>query len=185
VLADRQLLVPPFYSRWEAGQLSRGVLTHYAEQYRHFEMMLPEFLTQLSQQLPEGPARDFVLDNLSDEVTAPSHLDRFDRFAQSLDAADAPISPATSYLVESYKGLLEQGPAASLAGLWAHESQGAKITLTKAVGLGKHYEIVGVAAEFWRVHGVVEGDHAQLSTLQPRGDRCRTDQKERSQKRQR
>jgi len=29
--------------RWEAGELKRDELTHYAEQYRFFETMLPTF----------------------------------------------------------------------------------------------------------------------------------------------
>ena len=42
VLSDRQLMDHPFYRRWEAGELSRDELTSYAEQYRHFEAMMPE-----------------------------------------------------------------------------------------------------------------------------------------------
>jgi pyrroloquinoline-quinone synthase len=160
VLKHHQLLEHPFYRRWEAGELRRDELTHYAEQYRYFEAMLPVFLETLSTQLPQGPARDSVLDNLSDEVSAPSHLSLFDVFAQSFDAADVAMSPAMSHLVTSYTALLERGPQSALAGLWAYEGQAAEIAESKAEGLVKHYGTTSEAVEFWRVHGAVEVDHA-------------------------
>jgi pyrroloquinoline-quinone synthase len=160
-LTDHRLLEHPFYRRWEAGEVSRDELTRYAEQYRFFEAMFPKFLESLSQQLPDGAARDAVLDNLNDEVTAPSHLELFDRFASSFDATDAPISPAVAELVEAYARLLELGPRVSLAGLWAYETQGAEIAQSKADGLVTHYGASATAVEFWTVHGLVEGSHAQ------------------------
>jgi len=164
-LTDHHLLDHPFYRRWELGEVSRDELARYAEQYRFFEAMFPEFLESLASQLPEGPARQAVLDNLNDEVSAPSHLSLFEQFAGFFDATDAPISPAMSTLVESYAKLLELGPRESLAGLWAYEAQGAQIAQTKADGLVTHYGASPTATEFWRVHGLVEGDHA-LWTLE-------------------
>jgi len=130
-LTDHNLLDHPFYRRWELGEVSRDELARYAEQYRFFEAMFPEFLESLASQLPEGPARQAVLDNLNDEVSAPSHLSLFEQFASFFNATDAPISPAMSTLVESYAKLLELGANASLAGLWAYEAQGAQIAQTK------------------------------------------------------
>ena len=160
-LKDHRLLDHLFYRRWEAGEVSRDELKRYAEQYRFFEALFPEFLEALATQLPDGPARQAVLDNLRDEVSAPSHLDLFDKFGRSFDAEDAPISPATSNLVESYARLLELGAPASLAGLWAYETQGAEIAQSKAEGLVTHYGASETAVEFWTVHGLIEGDHAQ------------------------
>jgi pyrroloquinoline-quinone synthase len=160
-LHDRQLLSHPFYRRWEAGQLTRDELTLYAEQYRYFEEMLPLFLERLANQLPEGPARNAVLENLDDEVAPPSHLDLFEQFAQFYEAAFAPISPAMKSLVDSYFGLLQKSPAASLAGLWAYESQGARIADSKAQGLIEHYGAPSDAVAFWSAHGGVEDDHAR------------------------
>jgi pyrroloquinoline-quinone synthase len=160
-LKDHRLLDHPFYRRWEAGEVGRDELSRYAEQYRFFEAMFPQFLEALAMQLPDGPARRAVLDNLNDEVSAPSHLELFDRFARSFDADDAPISPAMSTLVESYARLLALGPDASLAGLWAYEAQGAEIAQSKAEGLVTHYGASDTAVEFWTVHGLVEDHHAQ------------------------
>jgi pyrroloquinoline-quinone synthase len=160
-LTYHHLLDHPFYRRWEAGEVSRDELSRYAEQYRFFETMFPAFLEALALQLPEGPARQAVLDNLDDEVSAPSHLSLFDQFAGFFDATDAPISPAMSNLVESYAQLLELGVQASLAGLWAYEAQGAEIAQSKAEGLVTHYGASPTAVEFWTVHGLVEASHAQ------------------------
>jgi pyrroloquinoline quinone (PQQ) biosynthesis protein C len=171
-LEEHQLLSHPFYRRWEAGTLRRDELTHYAEQYRYFEAMLPTFLENLSARLPEGAARDAVLANLSDEVSPPSHLNLFEQFARSFDADEAVISPAMSHLVDSYSAVLERGPEASLAGLWAYESQGARIADSKADGLMKHYEARSEDIAFWTAHGSIEEDHARwtfdaLSALEP------------------
>jgi pyrroloquinoline-quinone synthase len=171
-LADRQLLSHPFYQRWEAGGLSRSELTRYAEQYRFFEAMLPEFLESLSAQLGEGVARDCVEANLADEVSAPSHLSLFEKFADALDAANPPISLAMAHLVASYHQLLTQGVDASLAGLWAYEGQGAGIADSKAKGLAEHYGIEGEGLDFWTAHGSIEEHHASwtlegLASLEP------------------
>ncbi|HEV3267886.1 MAG TPA: iron-containing redox enzyme family protein [Acidimicrobiales bacterium] len=171
-LVNRKLLQHPFYQRWEAGELKDGELTSYAEQYRYFETMLPDFLTRLSETLPAGPTRDAVLDNYRDEVSPPSHLELFEKFADFYDAADAPISPAMAALVASYDEVLHESPAAALAGLLAYESQGAAIADSKAAGLLKHYKASNDATAFWTVHGSVEGDHAKwtmdaLASIEP------------------
>jgi pyrroloquinoline-quinone synthase len=171
-LASRQLLEHPFYRRWEAGELKDGELTSYAEQYRYFETMLPTFLQRLSELLPEGAARDAVLDNLRDEVSPPSHLELFESFANFYDASDAPISPAMAALVHSYDEVLRQGPEAALAGLLAYESQGAAIADSKAAGLIKYFNASSDAAAFWTIHGTIEENHAQwtmdaLASLEP------------------
>jgi pyrroloquinoline quinone (PQQ) biosynthesis protein C len=177
-LADLQLLRHPFYLRWEAGELRREELTDYVEQYRYFEAMLPVFLESLSEQLPDGSVKDLVLANLFDEVSPPSHIDLLEQFARFLDARESAISPAMLQLVSTYSGLLQRGPAPSLAGLWAYESQGAAIADSKADGMVKHYDASSEAIEFWTVHGTIEEDHAKwtleaLETLNPDVDEVR------------
>ncbi len=172
VLSDRQLLDHPFYRRWEAGELSREELTSYAEQYRHFETMMPSFLRQLSDELEPGAARDLVLANLSDEVSAPSHLDLFDAFGAFVGAADVSPSPAMSALLAAYDQVARQGVVSSLAGLLAYESQGAAIADSKGAGLAAHYGAADDALAFWREHSSIEGEHAEwtfdaLNSLDP------------------
>ena len=160
-ICDRRLLSHPFYQRWEAGGLTLDELSHYAEQYRYFEEMLPQFLRQLAEELPDGRARDSVLKNLADEVATPSHLELFEHFASCYGALDAPISFAMRRLVDAYLEVLSESPAAALAGLWAYESQGAGIADSKAEGLTRHYGANSAALDFWLAHGSIEGDHAK------------------------
>jgi pyrroloquinoline quinone (PQQ) biosynthesis protein C len=111
--------------------------------------------------LPEGATRDAVIENLSDEVTAPSHPELFDEFTRSFGADETVISPAMSDLVQSYFRLFGRSPASSLAGLWAYESQTAAIAESKAEGLVKHYGADSETIAFWRVHRSIEVDHAR------------------------
>ncbi len=159
-LDGRQLLSHPFYQRWEAGELSRDELTRYAEQYRHFEEMMPRFLGDLADALPSGDARTLVEANLRDEVATPSHLELFDRFAAHFDAQPAPASPAMSELLHAYDDVLAAGPVVALGGLLAYESQGAAVAESKGAGLARHYDASPAALEFWTQHGSLEHDHA-------------------------
>jgi pyrroloquinoline-quinone synthase len=171
-LNDRQLLDHPFYQRWEEGLLTRDELTHYAEQYRHFETMMPGFLTRLRDELSPGEARDLVEANLMDEVSSPSHLELFERFATCFDATDAAPSPAMGALLDAYDDVARQGTVSALAGLLAYESQGAAVADTKGMGLAKHYNAPPEALVFWNEHSSIEGDHAEwtfdaLTSLDP------------------
>jgi pyrroloquinoline-quinone synthase len=171
-LVNHRLLDHPFYRRWEAGELNEDELTSYAEQYRFFETMLPTFLLKLSEQLPEGLARESVLDNYRDEVSPPTHLELFEAFANFYGASNAPISPAMKTLVSSYDEVLQRSPQAALAGLLAYESQGAAIADSKAAGLIKHFNASSDAVTFWTIHGTIEEDHAKwtmaaLDSLDP------------------
>jgi pyrroloquinoline-quinone synthase len=160
VLRERQLLTHPFYRRWEAGELTKGELTSYAEQYRFFEAMMPSFLQSLCDQLEDGAARDLVAANLHDEVSPPSHLELFDRFAQHYGAHDVAVSPAMVRLLDAYDTVLKRGAVAALSGLQAYESQGAAIADSKGAGLATHYGASDESLKFWREHGSIEADHA-------------------------
>ena len=155
------LLEHPFYRRWEAGELSRDELTQYAQQYRHFEAMLPTFLTSLVNRLDQGGVRDLLRANLRDEVGPPSHLALFDDFASHYDAAPTSASPAMGALLDAYDTVLAQSNVAAVAGLLAYEVQGADIARTKGDGLRDHYNATPSAQEFWNVHAAAEVDHAQ------------------------
>lgn len=135
----------------------------YAEQYRFFEAYLPKFLEELANQLPEGVAKDAVLDNLKDEVSPPSHLELFDKFAKKYLAQDVEISPAMSELLNAYRTVLANGNKVAMAGLLAYECQGAKIAGSKADGLVKHYGADAEAVEFWNAHSGIEEEHAAWS----------------------
>jgi pyrroloquinoline-quinone synthase len=177
VLADRQLLAHPFYQRWQAGELAKRELTHYAEQYRHFEGALPVALGAIAGRLQPGSARDLVEANLRDELTAPRpHVELFEDFASAVGAAgrdDAEATAATTSLVSLYERSSTTDPMQGLAVIAAYELQAAAIASSKAAGLRLHYGIDGSGAAFWDVHAELEADHASwtLAALASADDR--------------
>jgi len=174
-LQGRLLLTHPFYRRWEAGGLATLELARYAEQYRYFEVYLPEFLRRLAARLDEGIAKDAIEANLKDEVAEPSHLQLFDQFATAYGAGSSECSPAMSALLAAYRRALDEGGPTAVAALAAYEVQSGDIAQSKHDGLRTHYGASPSALEFWFLHGAVEEDHAAwtldgLASLNPTVD---------------
>ncbi|HUY63119.1 MAG TPA: iron-containing redox enzyme family protein [Acidimicrobiales bacterium] len=162
VLRHRRLLEHPFYRRWEAGELAPGELTAYAGQYRHFERALPGVLAEVARTLPEGEARRLVESNLHDELADPEpHVALFDRFADAVGAAgQVEATPATTALVDLYRGLASADPVAALGAVGAYEVQSPAIAQSKALGLRSLYGLTSEQTRFWDVHGTMDVDHA-------------------------
>jgi pyrroloquinoline quinone (PQQ) biosynthesis protein C len=160
----RSLLSHPFYRRWEAGRLAPRELAEYAVHYRAFEAALPLVLQAVSDALGEQEqyeAAALVGRNLADETSRPEpHLVLFDRFAAGMgaDTSRGP-GPAATALVGTYRELVDEGPAAALAGLAAYETQAAAVAATKADGLRRLYTADDAACEFWDVHASMDADH--------------------------
>jgi pyrroloquinoline-quinone synthase len=161
------LLSHPFYQRWEAGELAPGELAEYAVHYRVFEAALPGILAAVADRLDadgEHGAAALVAQNLADELGPPQpHLALFDRFADAV-AQLAPVAarspgPAARALTATYRDLVEEGPAAALAGLAAYETQASAIAVTKGDGLRRWYGLDEEGTEFWDVHAVMDADH--------------------------
>jgi pyrroloquinoline quinone (PQQ) biosynthesis protein C len=166
-LEGRELLTHPFYRRWEAGSLAAGELSEYAVHYRAFEQVLPVVLSAVVKQLQddgEVEAAAMVERNLADELGRPEpHLTQFDRLAAALPTpvvATEP-GPAAEALVDTYLGLVAEGPVAALAGLAAYETQAAAIAATKADGLRRWYGLDDTATEFWDVHEAMDTEHGE------------------------
>ena len=174
-LEGRHLLEHPFYQRWESGELTEGELAAYAVQYRAFEALLPELLGDVAAQL-RGTGRDTAASqverNLDDELGRPEpHLALFDRFADAVTATGGPTGPrqavegadregpAALALVATYRGLLDDGPVAALAGLAAYETQAAAIAASKADGLRRWYGVDASGTAFWDVHAEMDAEH--------------------------
>lgn len=165
-VSGRELLTHPFYRRWESGYLAPGELADYAVQYRAFEAALPAVLTAVADRLREqgDPASAAVVErNLADELGRPRpHLELFDAFARAVGADPAtPAGPAAVALVDTYRALVSEGPAAALAGLAAYETQAAAVASTKAAGLRRWYGTPPAGTAFWDVHARMDADHAQ------------------------
>jgi pyrroloquinoline-quinone synthase len=159
-LASRRLLDHPFYVRWSRGDVTVGELREYAEQYRHFEVLLPDVLRTVA--AAGGAARTAVEDNLADEAGGPvTHVELFDDFATALRAhADRTPTPAMASLLATYDRLASAGPVAGISAVLAYETQSAAIAASKVAGLREHYGMDGRDVAFWDVHAGLDHDHA-------------------------
>ncbi len=166
-LDGRELLAHPFYRRWEAGLLDSQELAEYAVHYRGFEAVLPVVLSAVVERLTaegEPAAASLVARNLADELGRPeAHLDLFDRFAAALPAtARATVpGPAASSLADTYLALADGGPVAALSGLFAYETQAARIAASKAEGLRRCYGMDRAGTAFWDVHADLDAEHGE------------------------
>ena len=164
-LEGRTLLDHPFYTRWEAGELRSQELAEYAVHYRAFEAVLPTVLSAVVERLTadgHGDACDLVARNLADELAVPrAHLELFDRFAEALPdvARSGTAGPAAGALVDTYRALADESPAAAVAGLAAYETQAAAIAATKGDGLRRWYGMDAAGTAFWDVHATMDADH--------------------------
>ncbi len=161
----RHLLHHPFYQRWERGELGRGELASYAEQYRSVERALPSVLRSTVVRLPAGDARELVAANLVAEESDPeAHALLFESFAQAVGARpDVAPTDATEQLVALQQAAATEGPVTALAVVSAYEVQAADVAATKSTGLARHYGIDAVGTRFWDVHAAMEADHASWS----------------------
>jgi pyrroloquinoline-quinone synthase len=165
LIGPNRLLEHPFYRRWESGDLAEGELARYAEQYRHFEAMLPGFLAGL-ESVVDAHAAQLVAANLADEVDGPTtHLTLFEGFATAVGAhAEAAPTPAMAALVAVYTDALAQRDAAyGLGVLLGYEVQAAEVASSKAAALGACYGVDAEGCTFWETHAHLEELHAAWS----------------------
>lgn len=165
-IGSRRLLDHPYYRSWQEGSLSVEDLRAYADQYRHFEAVLPETLAAAESAMADGPARTLTRRNLHDELSSPApHLDLFAGFAGALGApSGAAQTPATSRLTGLYGRVGGEGPVPALAVIAAYEVQAADIAATKAGALRRHYGLSPGGTAFWDVHAEMEREHASWTT---------------------
>src|SRR5688572_4824488 len=89
-VATKKLLDHPFYKAWAAGELTTEDLRFYSTQYWHQVESFPGYLSSLADRLPASPARQVVLENLSDEVDG-DHKGLWLDFAKSVGATEAEV----------------------------------------------------------------------------------------------
>ena len=166
-IEGHHLLTHPFYRRWEAGELTAGELADYAVHYRAFEAALPEILAVVVDELAasgEVGAAEMVSRNLADELGRPEpHLALFDGFAAAVPAepvATVP-GPAAEALVDTYRMLAAESPAAAISGLAAYETQAAEIAASKGEGLRRWYGMDAAGTRFWDLHATLDAEHGE------------------------
>jgi pyrroloquinoline-quinone synthase len=167
-IAEKSLLKHPFYQDWQMGKLSRESLQLYAAQYyRHVEAF-PKHLRVLAART-EGPIRDIILENLSEEENpSQPHPKLWRDFAASLgvneeDITCCPALPGTQAVVETFREIVGDRPVAeAIAALYAYEAQVPEIATTKIDGLQKFYGISSTKGlAYFAVHEEADKAHRE------------------------
>lgn len=138
------VLEHPFYTRWEAGELTRDELARYAGEYRHAVVALAR------------AARTARLH--ADEEAA--HIALWDDFANALGSEHHEPLPQTRCCAEAWAGARDELGAAAI--LYAIEAGQPAISETKLRGLIDHYGFSddSPAVEYFAVHGERDHEHA-------------------------
>jgi pyrroloquinoline-quinone synthase len=135
----------PFYTRWSAGELTRGELADYAAQYRHAVVALAHAAAAASD---EAHAREEL-----------EHVALWDAFAAGCGSHEAEPTPETVECAAAWTA--GDDHLERLAVLYAIESAQPAIARTKLEGLLGHYGFEeGPATEYFSVHAERDHEHA-------------------------
>jgi len=162
-LADAQrrcnVLEHPFYTRWSAGELTRGELSWYAGEYHHAVVALAE-ATAATARAAEPAIRAQIEEHAAEEA---EHIELWDAFARAVDA-DLDQEPA-SETAECAAAWTAAGDALEgLVVLYAIESAQPAISRTKLDGLAEHYGLgEGPGTEYFSLHAERDHEHAAHS----------------------
>ena len=141
------VLEHPFYTRWEAGELTREELARYAGEYRHAVVALAR------------AARTAQLH--ADEEAA--HIALWDEFANALGTEQHEPLPQTRCCADAWAGAHDELGASAI--LYAIEAGQPDVSQAKLDGLAEHY---GVAtdepgASYFALHTELDHEHAAES----------------------
>ena len=138
------VLEHPFYTRWEAGELTREELARYAGEYRHAVVALAR------------AARTAHLH--ADEEAA--HIALWDEFANALGTEQHEPLSQTRCCADAWAGAHDELGASAI--LYAIEAGQPAISETKLRGLLEHYGFSedSPAVEYFAVHGERDHEHA-------------------------
>jgi len=160
VRTEHDVLAHRFYTRWSAGELSRGELGVYAGQYRHAVCALAEASELAAREAPAGMREG--LEHHAEEER--DHVALWDAFAAACGGEkDTPALAETAGCAERWTAgsdLLER-----LAVLYAIEASQPGISRTKLEGLRDHYAFVqeGPATGYFSLHAVRDVEHADAA----------------------
>lgn len=143
------VLEHPFYTRWEAGELTRGELAFYAGEYRHAVVALADAAAAAGD---EEHAREEA-----------EHVSLWDSFAASLEAPLCRTPTEETCTCAQAWARVERYEA--LAVLYGVESGQPAISQTKLAGLIRHYGYApeGPATAYFRLHSTRDVEHADAA----------------------
>lgn len=182
-VTTRRLLDHPFYNAWSKGELTREALQAYAAQYYHWVTAFPTWLSATHANASDLEMRQEILENLVDEERGPeNHPELWLRFCDALgldrDAVkNVELLPETEAAIASMRAVARHMPAAaSLAALYAYESQQPEVMKTKREGLRDLYKLEG-GQEYFEVHETLDVEHSagEAAMIAKHGATCRAE----------
>lgn len=166
LISQRRLLDHPFYTAWSRGELTQPVLQKYAEQYYHWVLAFPTWLSATHANATDLAMRQEILANLNDEeMGADNHPELWLRFCDALGldreaVRKADLLPETSEAIAAMRQVTRDEPAAAgLTALYAYESQQPEVMKTKREGLRDLYGVTN-GHEYFEVHEAIDVVHS-------------------------
>lgn len=168
-IQNRHLLAHCFYTRWQAGKLTREELQGYAKEYYVFEREFPRFLSALHTRCEDLKTRQLILENLiHEERGEENHPELWLRFAEGLGLERDEVknhfhSDETEHLLRVFRKHVNSGSISDgLAALYAYERQQPDVARQKIDGLRNFYQISDEATvSFFKTHQTVDVYHAE------------------------
>jgi pyrroloquinoline-quinone synthase len=148
LIAERHLLLHPFYQLWSEGALTLPMLREYAKEYSLLMNLLPTCVSATHARCPDPSIRQMLLETLIEEEHGPeNHPELWARFAEALGVSREELAqhrplPQTRLAVELLRELaFRPDPAEGLAALYAYKSQIPEVAAVKIDGLRRYYGI--------------------------------------------
>jgi pyrroloquinoline-quinone synthase len=171
-IAKYDLLCHPFYKAWSAGELTRGDLREYAQDYYHHVEAFPGYLAELGIRLEESELRRAVLANMADEKgmggeKATPHSEMWLDFAEGMGAkrdvrSHVPVRQIAELTAFFHRVASEGAPEEALAAFYAYESQVPRVAKEKARGLREMYGADERTASYFTLHATADVYHSQV-----------------------
>ena len=173
LVAQRGLLLHPFYRCWVQGGLHQDALADYATQYYHHVAAFPTYLSALHAHTEDADTRRGILVNLIDEEAGnPNHPELWLRFAEGLGVKRETVYraepwPETKNLILTFRSACrDRSTAEGLAALYAYESQIPAVAESKIAGLRNYYGIDSPdALAYFTVHIEADRVHAEAERI--------------------
>ena len=161
------LLNHPFYQAWNAGLLSKQILTIYAKEYYHHVAAFPRYISQIHAKCNNLEDRQVLLDNLIDEEQgSENHPELWLRFLTGISGSRVidhdPTLQKTKNLVDGYFSLTQKDYATGLGALYAYERQTPEVAKSKIYGLKQFYKVADEETlKFFLVHQEADEWHTE------------------------
>ncbi len=167
-IQNQHMLSHTFYTRWQAGELSRDELRGYAKEYYAFEKEFSRFVSAVHSRTSDLEMRQMLLENLiHEEQGADNHQELWLQFAEGMGAVRSDVqshfhSDETQHLLRVFRKLTSSDPVEGLAALYAYERQQPDVARQKIDGLHKFYDVKDDATvAFFRAHQTSDVYHAE------------------------